>query len=158
MATIVKVCRKSGDAYKAVIRLRGVKPFSKTFRLKKHAKTWAERMERDLDEARAHGNRAMRYMALAELIKGKVQKNPGKDKSAISNLNWWAREYGSMELLDFDRSVIREAMSKLMEGDATRGNGKGKSKSVGRKRAPATVNRYKAALLGHRQLEVPLAY
>jgi hypothetical protein len=116
MTTIVKVCRKSGDAYKAVIRLRGVKPFSKTFRLKKHAKTWAERMERDLDEARAHGNRAMRYMTLAELIKGKVQKNPGKDKSAISNLNWWAREYGSMELLDFDRSVIREAMSKLMEG------------------------------------------
>jgi len=55
MATITKVCRKSGDAYKAVIRLRGVKPFSKTFRLRKHAKAWAERMERDRDEARAYG-------------------------------------------------------------------------------------------------------
>jgi len=38
MATITKVRRKSGDAYKAVIRLRGAKPFSKTFRLMKHAR------------------------------------------------------------------------------------------------------------------------
>jgi hypothetical protein len=28
MATITRVCRKSGDAYKAVIRLRGSKAFS----------------------------------------------------------------------------------------------------------------------------------
>ena len=34
MATISKVSRKSGDAYKALIRLRGVNPFSKTFKLK----------------------------------------------------------------------------------------------------------------------------
>jgi hypothetical protein len=59
MATITKVCRKSGDAYKAMIRLRGVKPFSKTFKLKKDAKVWANRMERDIDEARAYGNRAL---------------------------------------------------------------------------------------------------
>ena len=51
-----------------------------------------------------------------------------------------------MRLLDIDRSVIREAMTKLMAGNATRGNGKGKSKSIDRKRAPATLNRYKAAL------------
>jgi hypothetical protein len=54
--TITKVCRKSGNAYKAVIRLRGTKPFSKTFKLRKDAKAWAERMERNIDEARAHGS------------------------------------------------------------------------------------------------------
>jgi hypothetical protein len=54
MATITKVCRKSGDAFKAVIRLRGVKPISKTFKLRKHAKAWSDRMERDVDEARAY--------------------------------------------------------------------------------------------------------
>jgi integrase len=146
MATISKVSRKSGDAYKAMIRLRGVNPFSKTFKLKKDAKVWAIRMERDIDEARAYGNRALRNMTLAELIKERNKEYPSKDKSVISNLNWWKREYGSMRLLDIDRTVIREAMVKLKEGDATRGNGKGKSKSVGRKRAPATLNRYKAAL------------
>ena len=31
MATITKVRRKSGYAYKACIRLRGIKPFSKTY-------------------------------------------------------------------------------------------------------------------------------
>jgi len=40
MATISKVCRKSRDAYKAVIRLRGIKSFSKTFKLRKDA-YWA---------------------------------------------------------------------------------------------------------------------
>jgi hypothetical protein len=59
MATIIKVSRKSHDAYKAVIRLRGVKPVSKTFRLKKDAKAWAIRMERNIDEARANGNQKL---------------------------------------------------------------------------------------------------
>lgn len=146
MATITTVRRKSGNAYKAMIRLRGVTPFSKTFKLKKDAKVWATRMERDIDEARAYGNRALRNLTLAELIKEKIEKNPGKDQSAISNLNWWKREYGSVRVLDIDRSVIREAMAKLIAGEGTRGNGKGKSKPIGRKRAPATLNRYKAAL------------
>ena len=51
-----------------------------------------------------------------------------------------------MRVLDIDRSLVREIMATLKAGDATRGNGKGKSKTIGRKRAPATVNRYKAAL------------
>ena len=146
MATITKVSRKSGVAYKATIRRRGAKTISKTFKFRKHAKTWAGRMERDVEEARAYGNKALRNMTLAELIKERIEEYPGKDKSVISNLNWWKREYGSMRLLDIDRAVIRGALAKLLAGDATRGNGKGKSKSVGRKRAPATVNRYKAAL------------
>ena len=64
MATITKVCRKSGDAYKAMIRLRGVRPFSKTFKLKKDAKVWANRIERDIDEARAYGNRGLRRVCI----------------------------------------------------------------------------------------------
>lgn len=51
-----------------------------------------------------------------------------------------------MRLLDIDRSVVREATIKLLAGNANRGNGKGKSKPIGKKRSPATVNRYKAAL------------
>jgi len=56
MATITKVCRKSGDAYKAIIRLRGSKTFSKTFKLRKHAKAWSSRVERDIEASRAYGN------------------------------------------------------------------------------------------------------
>jgi hypothetical protein len=53
MATITRVSREAGSAYKAVIRLQGITPFSKTFRLRKDAKAWAERMERNIDEANA---------------------------------------------------------------------------------------------------------
>lgn len=146
MATITKVRRKSGTAYKAVIRLRGVKPFSKTFKLRKDAKTWAERMERDIDARRAYGNQHARGMTLGELIEQFVIHHPDQDNSGISNLNWWKREYGAMKLIDIDRSVIRDAMNNLAAGDATRGDGRGKRKSRGRKRAPATLNRYKSAL------------
>ena len=111
MATITKVCRKTGDAYKALIRLRGVNPFSKTFKLKKDAKVWALRMERNIDEARAYGNRALRNLTLAELIREKIKEYPGKDKSAISNLNWFVAEYGRMRVLDIDRSLVREIMA-----------------------------------------------
>jgi hypothetical protein len=97
--------------------LRGEKPFSKTFKFKKNAKAWAARMERDIDEARAYGNRVVRNMTLADLITERIEESPLHDKSAISNLNWWMREYGSMRLLDIDRIVIREAMAKLKEGE-----------------------------------------
>ena len=56
MATITKVRRKTGDAYKAGIRLRGAKPFSKTFKLRKHAKAWADRIERNIEASRAYGH------------------------------------------------------------------------------------------------------
>lgn len=39
MATIHKVPRKNGHAWLAVVNLRGIKPFAKTFRLKANAST-----------------------------------------------------------------------------------------------------------------------
>ena len=56
MATITRVSRKEGHAYLVRSDLKGIPPFSKTFKLRKHAKAWAERMERNIDEARAYGN------------------------------------------------------------------------------------------------------
>jgi integrase len=146
MATITKVCRKKGDAYKAVIRLRGSKTFSKTFKLRKHAKAWAERMERDVEASRAYGNAAARTMSLSELIRLYVHNNPKQDKSGLSNLNWWKREYGEMKVVEIDRSLVRTALNRLKEEDATHGNGEGKRKSGGHKQSHSTVNRYKSAL------------
>lgn len=53
MATITRVSRQSGYACKAPARHQ---TFSKTFKRRADAKTWAERMERNIDQARAHGN------------------------------------------------------------------------------------------------------
>jgi hypothetical protein len=131
MATITKVCRKSGDAYKAVIRLRVSKTFSKTFKLRKHAKAWADRIERDIEASRAYGNAHARTMTLSELIRLYIHYRPKQDKSGISNLNWWKRQYGSMKLVDINRTVVRSALNRLLAEDATHGN------STGRRLFPA---------------------
>jgi integrase len=112
----------------------------------KHARAWAERIERDLEASRAYGNTAARTMTLSELIRLYIHNNPKQDKSGISNLNWWKREYGEMKLAEIDRTVVRAALNRLKEEDATHGNGEGKRKSRGHKRSHSTVNRYKSAL------------
>ena len=68
MASIVKVARRNGHAYKAIVRNRGMKTVTKTFPRRADAKAWAERMERNIDEARAHGNQALRRLSLKDLI------------------------------------------------------------------------------------------
>ena len=60
-------------------------------------------------------------------------------ESGISNLYWWKREYGFMKLVDIDRTVIRSALNKLKDEDATHGNGAGRRKSRGHKRSNSTV-------------------
>jgi len=110
MATITKVCRKSGNAYKALIRLRGVKPFSKTFKLKKDAKAWSERIERNIDEARAHGNDRIRTLTLKELVRAYERHYSGKNLSAIFCLNWWVCEIGGMRVIDITKQTIRDGL------------------------------------------------
>lgn len=146
MATITKVVRKTGHAYKAVIRLRGTKPFSKTFKLRKDAKAWAERVERDIDEARAYGNTRVRAMTLRELVRAYERQYTGNNHSAFSCLKEWVRVMGDMALVDITRQVIREELRELETYEVRCRDEKGKIKTVKKSRAPATLNRYKSAL------------
>lgn len=145
MATITKVSRETGAAYKAVIRLQNIKPFSKTFRLRKDAKTWAERMERNIDEARAYGNSLAHDMTLADLIREYSQQQDIAE-AAVSRLKFWQQELGNRHLIDITQDVVRQALKAFGEGKAHRGNGKKGTKATNRQRAPATVNRMKSAL------------
>ena len=145
MATITKVCRKKGDAYKAVIRLRGIKPFSKTFKRKTDARAWAERMERNIEEARIHGNDSARTLSLAELVRSYVDQYEGRNHSAYSCLEYWVHRYGDMKLADVTRHTVRSGMKELEEYRVRRKDAKGQYQTVTKKRAPATLNRYKAA-------------
>jgi hypothetical protein len=143
MATITKVRRKSGYAYKASIRLRGIKPFSKTFRLKTDAKAWAERMDRNIDEARAHGNDRTRTMTLKQLVMAFERRYAGRDHSALFCLAWWVRELGNVKLADISKQTIRDALCRLETREVRRRDGSRKMITMTRSRAPATINRYK---------------
>lgn len=62
-------------------------------------------------------------MTLTELIRLYIHYYTKQEKSGISNLTWWKREYGEMKLVEIDRSVVRAALNRLKEEDATHGNG-----------------------------------
>ena len=135
MATITNVCRKSGNVYKAVMRLRGIKSFSKTFKLRKNAKAWAERKERNIDEARAHGNDRVRVLTLKELVRAYERHYSGKNMSAIFCLSWWVREIGGMKLVDITKQTIRAGLRKLETREVRHRDGKRKIKSFTKTRA-----------------------
>lgn len=67
MATIISVPRVKGTRYKAVIRLEGIKPYSRTFKTRKAAQHWVREQESDVDMARAGGDVQAQRMTLAEL-------------------------------------------------------------------------------------------
>jgi integrase len=146
MATITKVARKTGDAYKAVIRLRGIKPFSKTFRRKTDARAWAERMERNIEEARIHGNDHARTLTLKELVREYIDQYTGNNHSVYGCLEWWVREYGDLKLTEITRQTVRDGIKSLEIYSVNRKDKNGEVQMIIKQRAPATLNRYKSAL------------
>jgi hypothetical protein len=67
MSTIVTIPRVKGTRYKAVIRLAGVKPFSRTFNTRKAAEHWAKHQEDNVDLLRAGVDIKALRMTLASL-------------------------------------------------------------------------------------------
>jgi integrase len=137
MATITKVARQSGHAYRVQIRIHGKKPISKTFRTKKLAQAFARDVEGNFEERAAGLDSRLRKHTLAELIDKFMMNWAGKDQSTIPRLVWWSEQYGKLPLEQVDRETIQEALERL----ATEPWGR-----EGRQRSPATINRYHTAL------------
>ena len=142
MAFVKQVSRKSGKAYRAVVRNRGQREISATFSRKKDADAWASRMERDADAARAYGNSVLRTITLADLIDEFAEAHTGKDYMILDRLAWWRDHCGDRLLIDITADIIREGLRELERGTAYRGDGRGRRKSLGRPRAGTTVNRF----------------
>jgi len=56
MSTIVRISRVKGDVFKAIVRIKGIKPYSRTFQTRRAAKHWlkAEKETVDLVTASSH--------------------------------------------------------------------------------------------------------
>jgi integrase len=145
MAAITKITQKKGIRYRVTINMPGIKEFSRNFRTMKNARAWAKKTEADLETARIEGNNRARNLTLRVLIAVYTQ-NHTIDRTTTGALTWWKDHYGDELCLLIDKGMIRDALDSLAEGHARVGNGKGKSKALTRKRGPATLNRYKAAL------------
>lgn len=118
--TFVKKPLKVGFSYKAVIRSGDKLIASKTFTLKKDANTWADALLRDNQRLEALGNPKAR-ITLSTLCELYMEAWTGRVQAL-------ADAHGKVRLLDITESLIKADLKTYAKG-----------------RAPATVNRRKAA-------------
>ena len=146
MATIRKVPRKktkSGFAYEVQIRRKGYDTVTQTFERKADAEQFARDHDREAKLAEAYGPGYTK--TVAEMLDKYMETYSGKDPVKLDRLAWWKKQIGDRKLREVSPDLIVECLDALRRGHAVRGNGKGKTRSLGRKRSEPTVNRYHTA-------------
>lgn len=141
MAEICKRIGKDGTvSYRVRVRLRGAKPQSATFASLSKAKAWASATESAQREGRHVVSAAERRKTVGELIDRYVlEVLPTKPKSQHKQglqLGVWKLRIGHLLLADLTPSVIAQERDRLLAEEI----------APGKKRNPATVVRYMAAL------------
>ncbi|WP_095195862.1 site-specific integrase [Pseudomonas sp. Irchel 3A7] len=125
--TYVKIQRQTGTRYKAIIRDGDKLISTKTFILKKDASTWANDLLRDHQRLEALGNPKAK-ITLEKLAELYTEAWTGRDISRKGRVQALADAHGKVRLLDITESMIKADLKTYAKG-----------------RAPATVNRRKAA-------------
>jgi hypothetical protein len=118
MATISKT--KSGS-FKAIIRKNGRVIKTKTFRLKKDARTWSKRIEGDRDAMAAFGSPGV-VIAFNTLADEYLDQWAGKDNIS-RKVTFWKNQFGDTTLINIEVHIIRNILNRYGDGDALRGNG-----------------------------------
>ncbi|NDJ82369.1 site-specific integrase [Vibrio campbellii] len=126
---IQKIQRKSGVRYR-VQMMRNGKRLSKVFTKKKEAEQFHAQLLTNDDLTNLLTGYAMSNLTLNEACKEYLSYHTGKDQSIGQRLSWWCSLYGDKKAGQVTKSCVRAALKAL--------SGEGK--------APATINRYKAAL------------
>ncbi|WP_395643439.1 tyrosine-type recombinase/integrase [Rudaea sp.] len=141
MAVIEKREGAESASYRVKLRLRGYPAASATFDRLTDAKRWAAETETAIREGRYFQTVAAKRITLAELIDRYLSEYlPSSGIRTKHNtrmaLNFWRDELGAHVLADIDAGRIVATRRRLLER-----SGKG-----GRKLAPASANKYMAAL------------
>lgn len=134
--------KDGSTTFRVQVRLRGHPPVSRSFVRRTDARLWAQQMEASIrkgdalpvNEARKHtlGDLVDRYLEVIE------RRNPVALKDQKRILGWWKQELGAYALANITPALIAQKRDELLAEDIGVG--------APRKRAPATVNRYLAAI------------
>lgn len=127
------------EVFRARVRLKGSKIISETFPTKSAAKIWGQRTEAAIREGRYNVGVEKRFTLSEAIDRYTREVLPQKPRTApfqICQLEYWRAELGHLFLPDVTASAISSARSKLLREPGRNG----------RKRGPATANRYMAAL------------
>jgi len=131
---------KGKVSYRVQIKLKGSDPVTATFQRKTDAKKWASDTEADLRAGRYFKTAEAKKHTVGEMIdryKKSVLPTKGSHKpNQKIQLEWWKNRIGKYTLAEATPALIAECRDELLAG-ITR---------LKKKRSPATVNRYLAAL------------
>jgi integrase len=142
VATIEQRQTKRGEVrYRALVRLKGCPPQSATFRRLTDARRWVQQTESAIREGRYFRTVEARRHTLAELVDRYVEtvlpmRRDTSRRDQLRHLRWWQGRLGVLLLADVSAAVIAEERDRLARGVTVRG----------RRRSPATVNRYLTSL------------
>jgi integrase len=142
VATIEERSTHGGKAhYRVTVRKKGAAPQRATFKTKTAAKRWATNIESAIDEARHFNSSEAKRRTVAELIDRYIaevlpRKSEVQQPRQRVQLEWWKEQIGHLTLAGVTPAVIAEARDLLA----------GEGEDSERRRSPATVNRYLAAL------------
>ena len=135
--------RRSRDgsvAYRVQVRIKGYPLETATFSRKTDAKRWAQQTEAAMRESRHFKTTEAKRHTLGELVDRYIREvlptKPRSAKKQAQQLNWWRGQLGSRTLADVTPVLIVQCRDSLAN-----------ETTVGaKKRAPASVVRYMAAL------------
>lgn len=141
MATIEKRIADDGKvSYRAKVRIKGFPVQTSTFERKTDANKWAQDTESAIRNNRHFKTSEAKRHTLGELIERYIRDvlptKPKSKEKQTAQLGWWKSEIGSYALADVTPSLIAQYRDKLINGITHHG----------KRRSPATVNRYMAAL------------
>ena len=139
MAVIEERRTKGGElSYRVKVRIKGRPSASRTFKRKTDAKKWAVKTEAAIREGRHFGesHRHTLVEALDRYLRDDLPSlSSSEQRNRTRQLAWWRAALGPYMLNDLTPALIGENRDKL-----------GAPNDSGKRRAPATVVRYLAAL------------
>jgi len=126
--------------YRAQVRLKGFPTQSATFERKTDARQWVQQTEAAIREGRHFKTVESKRHTVREMIdryfKSVIPTKGSQRFNQVKQLEWWKKRIGDYTLADATPALIAECRDELLEGKT----------HLGGTRAPATVNRYLAAI------------
>jgi integrase len=138
VAQITQRSGPRGTRYVARVRVVGYPPETRTFERKTDAREWARNLETDLKRNRDFPQRQLAKRTLGQLIaQYRTEGLPPSCAGAYGpHLDWWDQALGTCRLVDIRPEMIAAFRERLCREPG----------NTGKRRRPATVNRYLATL------------